>query len=510
MATKTITYIESPTCGEFHSSPKNIRGIRGPVGSGKSVACCMEIFFASMRQYPCDDGVVRNKWLILRNTFQELKQTTVRTWLDWFPDTQMHWSPPLGGMLKIPHIDGSGRIVEIELLFWGMDQPDSEESLKSLEITGVWANEASQMKWSRLFSSYERCGRYPKKEGDLAFLSHGMIMDTNSMSDTNWWYKLAEVKRPSAVAFFNQPPALIRHEEPGTKMVWYEPNKGQVAGIPAAENVEHLNEGWEYYLKLTIDGDEDRIKRLILNQYGTTVEGKPVYPEYVEAVHYSTKDFFPDFGLPIIMGTDFGRTPSVCIGQLGMNGQLRFFEDIVSKDMGITQFTEEILKPVLMNRYRLYGGTRIVNFGDPAGSDAGQVDEITCIQTMNRLGIYTVPSPVPRNSFMLRRECMAGLLRGRRDGGAAVLFGPRCVALRQGFNGGYHYRKINSRSSDEMYTNEPEKNESSHPHDAAQYLAYGATHSGENYGNPFESIDSRWSRQSQSTGPSISLGAFGV
>jgi hypothetical protein len=508
MAVRTITYKASPTCAAFHNSTKNIRGIRGPVGSGKSVACCMEIFLASMRQFPCSDGVVRNKWIVLRNTYQELKETTIRTWMAWFPETQMHYSPPLSGRLVMPHIDGSGRRVEIELLFWGMDQPDAEDSLKSLEITGVWANEASQMKWSRLMAAYERCGRYPSKEGGKSFLSHGMIMDTNSPDDSNWWYKLAEIKKPEAVAFFNQPAALIRKEDAATGTVWYEPNRGQVKGIPAAENVEHLNEGWDYYLKQTIDGNEDRIKRLLLNQYGTTMEGKPVYPEYNDSVCFSKTDFAPEFGLPILLGTDFGRTPAVAIGQLRMNGQIRVFEELPGNDMGITQFTQEILKPVLINRYRMYGGTRIINFGDPAGADPGQVDEMSCIQKMNELGIYTMPCPVRKNSFLLRRECVSDLLRARRDGDAALLLSPRCTMLRKGFNGGYHYRKVTARSSqDELYTNEPEKNEFSHIHDALQYLCYGALHSNEDFRNPFGQA-MQGSMEQVSGG--LSLGGYGV
>ncbi len=506
MAKRTITYIPSPVCSRFHNSAANIRGIRGPVGSGKSVACCLEIFLASMRQKPCGDGVVRNKWIVLRNTYNELKETTIETWMQWFPQTSMHYSPPLSGRLVVPHIDGSGRPVEIDLLFWGMDQPDSENSLKSLEITGVWANEASQMKWSRLMAAYERCGRYPAKEGDLAFLSHGLIMDTNSPDDSNWWYKLAEVKRPDGMEFFSQPPALLRREEPGTGRIWYEPNEGQDVGIEPAENVEHLNEGWTYYLKQTIDGDEDRIKRLILNQYGTTVEGKPVFPEYVDSIHFSRNDFEPDFGLPIIIGTDFGRTPSAVIGQMRMNGQIRIFEEVLSEGMGVTQFTEELLRPILVSRYRMYHGVRIVNFGDPAGADPGQVDEVTCIQVMNRLGVPTVPSPVQRNSFMLRRECMSSLLRSRRDSEGAIVIGPRCPVLRKGFNGGYHYRKVRGR--DDLYTNEPEKNLYSHPHDGLQYLVYGALHSGENFSDPYSSASVDASRYVGGGG--VSLGGFGA
>ena len=34
------------------------RGIRGPVGSGKSVACCVEVFRRALEQKPNDEGFV--------------------------------------------------------------------------------------------------------------------------------------------------------------------------------------------------------------------------------------------------------------------------------------------------------------------------------------------------------------------------------------------------------------------------------------------------------------------
>ena len=36
------------------------RGIRGPVGSGKSVACCVEVFRRALEQKPNDDGCVNH------------------------------------------------------------------------------------------------------------------------------------------------------------------------------------------------------------------------------------------------------------------------------------------------------------------------------------------------------------------------------------------------------------------------------------------------------------------
>lgn len=62
------------------------RVILGPFGSGKSVACCAEIFRRAREQAPSHDGVRRTRWAIVRNTYPDLKNTTVKTWRDWWGD----------------------------------------------------------------------------------------------------------------------------------------------------------------------------------------------------------------------------------------------------------------------------------------------------------------------------------------------------------------------------------------------------------------------------------------
>lgn len=455
--------------------------------SGKSVGCCFDIFLRSMEQLPGGDGVIRNRWLVLRNTLPELRDTTIKTWLHWFPTTQMNWTPPYHGKLVVPHIRDPKTKVEIELIFYGCDQPDFEEKLKSLDITGVWGNEASQIRWPILSEAYNRCGRYPHAEGDRKFKSWGLLMDTNSPDDSNWWYKEEVVRRNENMAFFAQPPALIEHREKDGR-VWYEPNMGQDPADPRkAENIEHLNEGYGYYLKQCVTSSEDSVRRLVLNQFGTSIAGKPVYPEWRDEIHYAKEDLKPDFGMPFILGTDFGRTPATIIGQMTTDGQIRILDEVISHGMGITQFTQEILRPLMINKYRiLEGHTRIVNFADPAGARADQVDEVTCVMRMNQNGIHTVPCPnLPNNSFILRRECVSDLLRSRRDGKPAIIVSRNCEFLRKGFNGGYAYRKMRGTSGgDERYSEEADKNEYSHPHDALQYLCYGALHSAEDFQSP--------------------------
>ena len=54
------------------------RGIRGPVGSGKSVACCVEVFRRSLEQKKNDQGIRKSRWAIIRNTNPQLRTTTIK------------------------------------------------------------------------------------------------------------------------------------------------------------------------------------------------------------------------------------------------------------------------------------------------------------------------------------------------------------------------------------------------------------------------------------------------
>lgn len=472
-----IRYIASPTFLEFHASTAIVRGVRGHVGSGSSTGCCWDIFGKACTQYPNPvDNVRRTKVMVIRNTYPQLVKTTIPTWLNWFPETKMHMSPPLSGVWRGPHPSGDGTVVEIILEFYALDSEDAVRDLKSYEVTMIWVNEASFFVWAYLAKAFERVGRFPHPvqlaDGtEFRFKSFGMIMDTNPPSDTSWWYKFAEELHPAGFRFWSQPPAVIQHQEANGK-IWYEPNKGQVPGIPECEN-QHHNEGWDYYMKQVLDEDHARIKIELMGEYGTTINGSPVYPEYSDRIHYTTEDIPVNWNLPIYLGTDFGRTPCSVICQLSPAGQLRLIDELCTVDCGITQFSRDLLLPKLMNEYRM-NQVPIYNFADPAGNDKGQTDEKTCIQIMRAVGINTVGSPVPNNSFVLRRESVAERLRSNSSGQPGVLVGPRCKMIRAGFQSRYHFRKLpTADAGDERMALEPEKNMFSHPHDAFQYVSYG-------------------------------------
>ena len=367
-------------------------------------------------------------------------------------------------------------MVQIDLVFLALDREEQVRHLKSFEATGVWINEASEIPWQYVSRAFERTGRYPSKKEGGPFKNLGMIMDTNPPSDTGWWYQLAEVKKPQGYEFFRQPPAVLRREKDGR--IWYEPNDGRDPGVPPAENVENHNEGWEYYMRQTRDGDHARIKVFLMGEYGTTLKGKPVYPQYSDEANYVAKELEPYWGLPFFMGTDFGRTPATVILQVLPTGKIVVYDEVCGEEMTIGEFVENLLRPRLITKYRFAEGGRFMNFGDPAGNNPSETDAKGAIYRMNELGIPTVPCPVTGNSPLLRIESVASALRRRMDDGTAgLVITKNCRRLREGFLGRYFYEAaLKSDASDERVAAKPKKNQFSHDHDALQYGVFGATH----------------------------------
>src|SRR5215467_11399443 len=83
---------EVPTIRKFMASDAFIRGLLGPFGSGKSSGCVWDIINRSLKQKPGLDGVRRTRWAVIRNTYKQLNDTTIRTVHQWFPYPMMgHW-----------------------------------------------------------------------------------------------------------------------------------------------------------------------------------------------------------------------------------------------------------------------------------------------------------------------------------------------------------------------------------------------------------------------------------
>lgn len=450
-AGEVISYVPpGEQARRFHGSKAFVRGLMGPVGSGKSSSCCVEIVSKALEQAPWIDGVRRSRWAVIRNTYPELKSTTIKTWETWFPGNvaPIKWDTPITSTLNIADI-GDGTALELEVLFLALDKPSETGKLRSLELTGAWINECSEVPKEIFDMVTQRVGRYPGRVRGGPSWS-GVILDTNPPDDDSWYYKIAEEETPNGWKFFRQPGGLFKENEE------YKPN-------PDAENIDNLPNGYGYYLNQLGAKDENWINVFILGNYGTTSDGKPVFPEFNDKVHVSPERIEPIRGLPIVLGWDFGLTPACVIMQQTTRGQVLVLREVVSEDMGIRQFANDVVKPILINEF---AGFNRISTADPAGQIRAQTDERTCIQELLESGIPTEPAPT--NDWLPRRESVAFFLTRMNDGQPGFLLDPSCSQLRRGFNGRYKYERLKT-SGPARFRDRPVKDEMSHIQDALQY-----------------------------------------
>ncbi|MFT3906828.1 MAG: hypothetical protein QM718_11030 [Steroidobacteraceae bacterium] len=433
-----------------------VRGLRGPIGSGKSTSCIMEILRRSAQQPKGHDGWRRSRWAIIRNTFPELKTTTIKSWHLWVPKEMGRWveqGPPSH------HIRADG--IDLEVIFLALDSPEDIKKLLSLDLTGAWINEAREVPKAVLDQLTGRVGRYPAALQGGAGWS-GIIMDTNSPDDDHWWYRLSERETPEGFAFFSQPSALSPQ---GENLNWLL-QTDETLQLPL-NHPDRIARGRLYYERQVGGKSEEWIKIYIRSEYGFIQEGRAVYPEYRDSIH--CKPFELALGLPLYVGVDFGLTPAAIIGQRSVMGSWRWRYEFCAEHMGAKRFGELVLKPKL-DELTLRGFKIEAVTGDPAGDQSAQTDENTPFRILRGLGIPIVPAPT--NDFSLRREAVAGALSRLVDGEPGLIVHPECAVTRRGMGGRYAYKRIQI-AGDERYHDKPDKNAYSHPCEAGQYMLLG-------------------------------------
>lgn len=449
-----LTYTPEATAELFHNDNSFVRCMMGPIGSGKSVACVEELKrIASIVQKPDKNNCRRTRFAVVRNTYPELKSTTIKTFQDWFSSDicKFVWERPITALVKnIALPDGS--FIDMEVFFIALDKEDDVKKLLSMELTAVWINEFKEVPKAIVDGATGRVGRYPPKR-DGGPTRSCVIMDTNPPDDDHWYYQIAEIEKPDNWAFFQQPPALLQDFD------------GQWLDNPQAENIQHLPDGFEYYRRQLGGKSRQWIQVYIQGKYGTILDGQPVYHEWRDETHFSSKLVIADDQLPLLLGWDFGLTPCCIIGQLTKRGKLQLLAELVSERMGLKQFVQLVVKPFLANELNNFQIG--LSVADPAGTAAAQTDQQSCMEVLCDAGIDTVPAMT--NALEPRLSAVRDFLCRLVDGEPGFLVSSQCPVLRKGFNGGYKFERIKV-SGDARYRDKPCKNRYSHIHDALQYL----------------------------------------
>lgn len=465
-----LTYVADPTVAAFLADRSFYSAIMGPFRSGKSTACVQKALIVAAEQKPSLDTETgrmlrRTRGVVVRQTYPELLSTTLRTWQAWIPKSRMQYTmqAPIRGKMVVPWcVNGKtdGTWIDMEVDFLAMEREDDKRKLLGTEYTWAWVNEAREVPWA-IIEMLSRVGSYPYKIHGGATWS-GIWMDTNPPNTRSDFYKTFELKKPDGWRIFKQPGGLMRQ---GSAWV---PN-------PRAENVQNLEQGMMYYLRMIEGKDDEWIKVYAGGEYGSVFDGRPVYELYYrDSTHRSPFPLGWFRGVPMVYGVDFGLTPAFILGQVAPAGNVNILREYLGEYMGIEQLLSEVVRPALARDFP--GCILGVGEGDPAGKQKNQGDIRTpdCFEILARNGFQARPART--NDIVIRRQAVIDLLSRQIGGRPALQIDPSCVMLLEGFIGGYQFQKVQAITVEPRYKDIPEKNVYSHPHDALQYLCMGVGH----------------------------------
>ena len=451
----------TPTMWDFVNDNSFVRVIAGAIGSGKSVLCVHELVRMAVQQKPNERGERLTRTLIVRNTFDQLKTTVMKTWFSWLPHGE--WGIYKAGdkTFFMDHALPDGTRVKAEFLFVPLDTPDDVRKALSLELTFLWANEWREIHPEVVDGLLMRLRRYPSmKDGGPS--RSCAIFDTN-MPDLDTWHFDKMENPPANWSIHLQPPAILNLEE-YLSQEGEEPDANEATPDaqgtswwlnPRADNLHNLDA--RYYPDIIPGKSEDFINVYLRCRYGRSLSGVPVFdktfnPEFHIAETPFTPLKSPEY--PLIVGLDLGRTPATALLQRNAWGQLVVLDELTSENMGIETFLDRKLAPLLTKEQ--YLGCHVVVAPDPAGWAKQQIGEVSPVDIIKQRG-FKVAKPVT-NDPKRRIEAVERVLLKHVDGKPAFVVNPQCKELIKGFRYGYRY-KVNRTG---VQDDKPEKNASSH------------------------------------------------
>ena len=455
-----IKFNPPQSVSSFLTSSKFINLIVGPVGSTKTTAGIMKIAYEAKQMAACRDGIRRSRCVWVRNTREQLRDSSIPDFLKWFPDGQA------GAFMKTEYkfvlkFDD----VECEVLFRGLDDANDVRRLLSVQASFAVFEEFRETHQEVFEAMQGRLGRYP----DGMMVPHRPEWGVDEKGNPIQGCVTDEGKSNAHLWGMTNPPDIDTYFEemltnpPENVAVFFQPS-----GLsPEADWIQYLPSG--YYDNLANGKSQDWIDVYIHAKFGKSLSGKPVFRAFNREMHVAKTKLSPVAARvsPVVVGFDCtGLNPAAVIGQVGFEGKLYVYDAFAANEMGAIRFIREVLKPLLVNKYN---GCEILVVIDPAGMNR-ESDERNVKDMLEVEGFRVIPAST--NGIAARIAAVEHFLTRTIDGESGLLIDEEgAPELIQGFQSKYRYKvKSNGEAEDK-----PAK---THPwadiQDAFQYLALHA------------------------------------
>lgn len=454
-----------PMSLQYAQSDKQVRGMIGPLGSGKTTTMLVTEVFCAIRAPRCVDDVRRYRVLCTRDSYRQLYKTAIPSWQDYFPPTIGQWS---GGQDRpaqhdLKFVDEYGP-VEFSVEFAAIPDGSIRDWLDGYQVTSIIMNAINSHPREVYDFGMQRINRYPARKRLMpGFVNDAHIgFDMNKEDVDHWCYE----------------EFILGFEKEFMQILDFP------SGLdPAAENAQNLPE--DYY-KNIIRGLKSKpwmIEILVKNKWGASRAGQPVYPEYEDAKHLARgedghpKDIEADPGLELCIGLDAGTStggrPSAVFFQVASPYQVRVIDEVYLGRCGPNRFGDAVLAKLDEPHLR-EAAHDLRAWCDPSafyGHD-DESDEDTWLDIIEGKLDVDIDEPESNELEGFRLETIRACLNGHEGGQWMLVLSQRCRMLRRGFNSGYRYKR-HERRGEVREEPKPEKTDESHPHDALQHGVTG-------------------------------------
>ena len=393
----------------FFVSEDFISLVMGPYGSTKTSACIMKIAYHAKRMARSQDGIRHSRCCVVRNTNQQLLDTTIPDFKKWFPEGPAGDWRESEKKFTLRFDD-----VECEVLFRGLDEAKDVRRLLSLQLSFAFMDEFREINKDIFDALQGRVGRYPDKSMVVPRPEWGVDAHGNPVGGC-----VTDAGKPNYHVWgASNPPDTDTFWE---KFVSNPPEDTHItiqpSGMsPEADWLEYLP--GDYYEKLASTHDQEWIDVYIHGKFGKSLAGTPVFKSFNRGIHVAKEPLGYIHGPnhPIIVGVDAALHPAAVFGQLLPDGRLAVLDCCYAEGSGALRFIREKVKPLLANRFPGMPSILVI---DPAANVRAQTDERTVLDIIRSEGLAVRLAPT--NAIQTRVSAVDSFLTRMIDGKAGML-----------------------------------------------------------------------------------------
>ena len=419
-----IDFKPNPIQRQFIHSKARADFFSARMGEGKSAALCWACFYHTLH----NPGA---RWLFIRDTWENLQQTTQVEFFEWFPPGVCGDYSASKRTFKWKMEGMSG-----EVLFRGLDEEKDASKLQSLPLAAFAMDEPAPA----------------AESGGITKLIFTTAMSRLRQKGMNWYTAKLAANNPDESHW-----TYRTFIDPGT-----EEYKCHQTREP--ENLSNLPFNYYENLREAYADRQDLVDRFVEGHYGFQRRGRPVTPSWNDRIHVADA-IEPIRSVPLHLLWDFGHTPVCVITQIPPSGHWNVLEALQGEDVGTIEHIRQTVSPRLQERYPGYTWDHT---HDPAGDYRDQTTiENTPVRAIREmLGGSCYPGAEAPSAGI--DPLNAVLSRVINDGRGVIQVDRRFAKpVWHALRGGWHY----SQKTGGVIADKAVKNMSSHPGDAMRYGA---------------------------------------